>query len=45
MFPFYVLFFFFFFGREPCGILAPWSGMEHAFHALEGKGLTAGEVS
>ena len=31
-----------FFGREACGILAPWPGIEPAAPALEGEILTTG---
>ena len=31
-----------FFGREACGILAPWPGIEPAPPALEGRVLTTG---
>ena len=34
--------FFWFFGCEACGILAPWPGIEPAPPALEGEVLTAG---
>ena len=34
--------FFGFFGRQACGILAPWPGIEPAPPALEGKVLTTG---
>ena len=33
---------FWFFGREACGILAPWPGIKPAFPALEGEVLTTG---
>ena len=33
---------FWFFGREACGILAPWPGTEPTLPALEGKVLTTG---
>ena len=33
---------FWFFGREACGILAPWPGIEPTPPALEGKVLTTG---
>ena len=33
---------FWFFGREACGILAPWPGTEPAPPALEGEVLTTG---
>ena len=36
------MFFFFFFGHEACGILAPQPGMEPTAPALEGKVLTTG---
>ena len=42
-FHFTFLFFFLFFGgRGACGILAPWPGIEHTPHALEGEILTTG---
>ena len=42
VFCFLILFFFLFFGREACGILAPWPGIKPAPLALEGKVLTTG---
>ena len=33
---------FWYFGREACGILAPWPGIEPAPPALESKVLTTG---
>ena len=35
-------FMFWFFGREACGLLAPWPGIEPARSALEGEVLTTG---
>ena len=39
---YFVLCFFGFFGHEVCGMSAPWSGMEPAPPAMEGKLLTTG---
>ena len=38
----FLFFFLFFLGCGACGILAPWPGIEHTLHALEGEILTTG---
>ena len=39
---YFFLCFVFFFGKEACGILAPWPGIEPTLPALQGKVLTTG---